>query len=710
MSKEHGRKSSFVLPMTSFSCQYCPFEQRLNTKKKLQRHIENCERNFQLENNLVLRVMDCDIPLYAPPKTPSSEKDAKATPAAVPSNQKNQPSTSLAPGTPTVVKPATKTTFSFEICEICGAFTKDRKSLRTHLIIAHQIEFPLSAMRENGVPPLTCGSCPEKFWTRHGLDSHKLMSHQGHGEAATVSVTVCPLCKRTRLTDVLAHLAQQHRITLTDMFYQRYCALCLLELHTEKAFEDHMVTSHSTLFPRRGVLFDGILSGDHFKPNSSNQSRQHSATLSAVIHRNKLNAKFGVATMGRNFARTFTCPVCMSQFTSIEDLSLHFEQVHAFKCSRCHQRCSSLEFLQRHFRSWHSNIFEKCQICGESVRIGLDMVDHFHENHEMLCSILVERVNEMRDTSASSTGDASRLADAAVVLDRNTESDGDEPIKTELRLKTNIPSNLDSEGDTASVTSESDAASVTSESDFGENNKMHVEARDESPVEMQIEGRDESPDKMQIEGRNESPVKIQVEERDESPAKIKVEARDGSPVKMQIEGRDELPVKIQVEGRDESPVKIQVEGRDESPVNIQVEGRDESPVKMRIEGRDESPVKIQVEGRDESPVKIQVEARDESPVKMQVEGRDELPIEIHVEGRDELPTKIKVEERGDLPTEIQVEGSDELPVMIHVEGRDESPANIDMEEISDEPPTKKRKISSVEDGKLFECTVELAGD
>lgn len=402
MAREHRRKARFHLPMAPFVCPYCQFEHRHNTKKKLLRHVANCERNFQLDCNLAVRAIDADIPLLAPPKSAVADTDAsaaapgsKAQNVANPSALRNQRSAKAGPdpacgGQPGSVggphsKMLHQPAHRYEVCEICGGFVRDRGSLIVHMKVAHKVDIHL-ACGNNSTAPVECGRCPERFWTLQSLNAHASASHDDAKETQNATISVCPLCKRTRLTDVMSHLAQQHRVTLLDMFLVRYCALCLLELHSEKSFEDHMTTYHSSLYPSRGALFESI--GSLERQRMSNSSRP-SALLLALVNRNKNTWKFGPSS-SRNPLQMFSCPVCQCQFGGIDDLTGHFEQAHSHRCRRCEYRCGSAELLRRHFRKEHDGM-ERCPICQAEVAAGVATVAHFEQHHLVSCSVSLDR-------------------------------------------------------------------------------------------------------------------------------------------------------------------------------------------------------------------------------------------------------------------------------------------------------------------------------
>lgn len=411
MVREHGRKARCQQPLAAFVCPFCPFEHRHNTKKKLLRHIANCESNFQLDCNLAVRAIDSDIPILAPPKpvvSTTPAESASTTPQTTKSQaSKNQRSLlktpSAAEGNVPAVsansvgnlplkvqqQPTQTKAVAYEICEVCGGFTKDRTSLISHLRTAHNVDiYPVCAK----IPdlPIACKFCPERFWTPIGLERHISLQHSlaSFDLTANAVISVCPLCKRTRLTDVMLHLAQQHRVTLLDMFSVRYCALCLTELHSEKAFEDHMTTRHPVLYPRRSVLLESIRALEQARPFTS---RPTSAILLALVSRNKY--KYGAS---RAPLQMYSCPICRCHYGSLDDLTNHFERIHPLKCCRCEYRCKSAEMLWRHFRAEHE-VTDLCPICQQEMPAGQGTIEHFEKYHLKSCTVTLSPFSEIEE-------------------------------------------------------------------------------------------------------------------------------------------------------------------------------------------------------------------------------------------------------------------------------------------------------------------------
>ena len=272
----------------------------------------------------------------------------------------------------------------FEVCELCGAFVSGRESLMLHMERAHQLVLPALCLHAEK-PIVSCEKCSERFWTPLGLDVHVDRMHGERTEPASPPTTVCPLCKRTRLTDVLEHLARQHRITLVDMFAQRYCSVCQLTLHAARPFEDHMLTRHSDLFQDRSSLYAAIVMVDR-------------ATRGRVgmVARGRQPAVLSGATgkpVSDPFLLVSVCPICACEFPDDEQVRDHVQQVHAYVCTHCGRRCTSVKFLGHHVMTAHSADTMSCELCAAEVTVS-EMAEHLAACHVRPCAVRLIRLGE----------------------------------------------------------------------------------------------------------------------------------------------------------------------------------------------------------------------------------------------------------------------------------------------------------------------------
>ena len=420
IERTHGRQARMhALPPIGF-CPFCPYEQRTVTKLKLSRHVVNCLLTFRIDRNLAPTASDADIPMFeiAQPPASSVQTTTAASDAALPKSSTSAPSalaaktsaavpaldggctTVSAAGpvmTPSESQPVQVTTsaaktaltklarlaplpegLGFEICELCGAFVATRQSLIVHVARAHKLVLPAQALRAEK-PLVSCDRCSERFWTALGLENHAAQMHGG-GNSGPVGppVTVCPLCKRTRLTDVVEHLARQHRITLVDMFAQRYCSVCQLTLHSARSFELHMLTRHADLFPDRAGLYAAIVLVDR-------------ATRGRVgmVARGRQPAVLSGATCKPSsdpISAGSQCPVCKLEFADAEKVEEHVQRAHPFVCTHCGRRCTSSAFLRQHVETVHSADLVSCQLCDAEVTVAA-MAEHLTKNHMRSCSV-----------------------------------------------------------------------------------------------------------------------------------------------------------------------------------------------------------------------------------------------------------------------------------------------------------------------------------
>ena len=415
----HQRQSRVhAIPAIGF-CPYCPFEQRTVAKCKLSRHVINCAVTFRIDRNLAPTAADADIPLFEAMNPPASSVQTTTAAAALSnagsktSIAEKAPSSSAAPvlnsGCTTVsaagpvmtpvespVVPSTAKIplarlarmaplpegLGFEVCELCGAFVASRESLVAHLSRAHSLVLPAICLRADK-PAVSCDKCTERFWTMRGLDVHIAQMHGANTEPASPPTTVCPLCKRTRLTDVLEHLARQHRITLVDMFAQRYCSVCQLTLRAARPFEHHMLTRHSDLFPDRASLYAAIVLVDRAtrgRVGMVGRGRQLAVLSGATA---KPSSESGQPRS--------QCALCLCEFANDDQLQEHVHRAHSYSCSHCGLKCSSSGYLAHHVITIHSTDTVACQFCELEVSVS-EMADHLQQNHTQSCAVRLSRV------------------------------------------------------------------------------------------------------------------------------------------------------------------------------------------------------------------------------------------------------------------------------------------------------------------------------
>jgi len=467
IERSHGRRAGIhTIPATGF-CPYCPYEQRTVTKVKLSRHVINCSVTFRIDRNLAPTAADADIPLYEI-LNPLASSVPTATTAASVAGIKSSSSvlidkTSVSATSPAlssacttvsaagpVMTPAESQSVTttlkiplaklarlvslpeglgFEICELCGAFLASRDSVMLHMIRAHKMVLPVQCLRTEK-PVVSCDKCTERFWTTVGLTVHMTEMHEGQTEPASPPTTVCPLCKRTRLTDVLEHLARQHRITLVDMFAQRYCSVCQLTLHSARSFEHHMLTRHSDLFPDRAGLYAAVVMVDRAtrgRVGMVGRGRQP-AILSGAASKPS-------STLGQVGS---SCPVCLCEFSSDDEVEAHVRRVHGFVCPHCGRKCTSNEFLSHHIVTAHPTASTPCQLCGSEVTVSA-MTEHLQSCHTQSCAVSLQRVKdyvvshverlERKRRRGSESSDS--VADS---IDESSELD-DEPQSAAKKLK-----------------------------------------------------------------------------------------------------------------------------------------------------------------------------------------------------------------------------------------------------------------------------------
>ena len=426
IERSHGRSARMhTVPLTGF-CPYCPYEQRTVTKVKLSRHVINCAITFRIDCNLAPIATDANIPLFEVVQPPTTSVQATTAAASVAGSiassslaaavkasststaqaQSNVCTTVSAAGpvmTPAESPVITTTTttgktalaklarlaplpegLGFEVCEVCGAFLASRESLMLHMTHAHKLVLP-DVCRTAEKPIISCDKCMERFWTGLGLSVHQREMHGGKLEPASPPTTVCPLCHRTRLSDVVEHLARQHRITLVDMFAQRYCSVCQLSLHSARSFELHMLTRHADLFPDRAALYAAIVLVDRAtrgRVGMVGRGRQLSVLSGASL---RPGSEPGKEPGPR-------CPVCGCELADDDQVAEHVRRSHRFICSHCDRKCGSTAFLSHHVQTCHSTDSVACELCGLQVAV-LSMPEHLRTSHVQSCAISLTRLS-----------------------------------------------------------------------------------------------------------------------------------------------------------------------------------------------------------------------------------------------------------------------------------------------------------------------------
>lgn len=465
IERTHGRQSRIhTIPPTGF-CPYCPFEQRTYTKCKLSRHVINCALTFRIDRNLAPTAADADIPLFEILHPPASSVQASpaASAAGLISSSSvftdKTPVSSAVPGLSSgcttvtaagpVMTPAESQAVTssgkiplaklarlmplpeglgFEVCELCGAFLASRESLVVHMSRAHKMVLPAMCLRAEK-PAVSCEKCSERFWTAVGLDVHVSQMHGGQTEPASPPTTVCPLCKRTRLTDVLEHLARQHRITLVDMFAQRYCSICQLTLHAAHPFEYHMLSRHSDIFPDRASLYAAIVMVD----------RATRGRAGMVGHGRQPAVLSGAASRpcSKSSQPGSHCTICRCKFADEEKVEEHVRQAHGFMCTHCGRKCTSREFLNHHVQTVHSTDTVSCRLCSKEVGV-LAMAEHLENRHVQPCAV---NLSPLRDSLTGQDGGLERKRrrgsqSSDSIVSSNDDEITDEPEPAAKKLKT----------------------------------------------------------------------------------------------------------------------------------------------------------------------------------------------------------------------------------------------------------------------------------
>ena len=250
----------------------------------------------------------------------------------------------------------------FEICEICGGFVKDRDSLRIHFYYAHKVEVHRDVfVRTKG--QLKCDLCSKRFWTYQGLVKHRQVEHNFKNE----DNSRCFLCVRSNITEMLAHLKNNHGITRETLFRRTVCPCCGQHFGSPKLLEKHMLWVHAEIFKQA----DNPEGQSTPQPGHLNENRPYSGKSNTVP----------------------TCLKCNMLFETTAAFLKHCDRLHTFKCSRCLQKWSSLDFLKKHFSTVHGGEREQCPLCIESVVIGRPFIQHMKLNHLKRAAVNISRLS-----------------------------------------------------------------------------------------------------------------------------------------------------------------------------------------------------------------------------------------------------------------------------------------------------------------------------
>ncbi|XP_069112586.1 MOG interacting and ectopic P-granules protein 1-like [Argopecten irradians] len=304
-------------------------------------------------------------------------------------NQKQQPVKKAQPQPVKPVKPAGGPTF--EVCEICGGYVKDRMSLRIHFFYAHKIDIPQHVFNRD-MAPLLCEVCKARFWTTQGLSKHRLATQHGAGTPKQSSVTttgdnVCWICHQ-RQGNLYTHLLQFHRLSTGECMMLKRCMFCGSQSNNRKDLEIHMAAAH-------GVLIKGANNAPSTAARPA-PAKQPAAPKTVVV-----GPKTSVTTTsgkGSGLVRNNFCVFCCKQFPDNTQLTLHCLGTHA-TCSSCGMVVAKNSDLKTHV--CRSGSVRNCPLCGVKNLKPNAYTRHISTFHLKKCFVRVKRLSQRQIREAT---------------------------------------------------------------------------------------------------------------------------------------------------------------------------------------------------------------------------------------------------------------------------------------------------------------------
>ena len=324
---------------------------------------------------------------------PATAQPIPPKPAA-PASQKTSP----------LVREPTPPPSSFEVCEICGGFVKDRESLRVHFFWAHKVDIR-SDLFHSRKAHLFCDQCGERFWTYQGLSRHQRQKHTAPPQPAAAPLKpvthTCIVCNQKALTNVLHHLKSVHGISVEMQISMRTCMVCGKALSTEKETDNHLHKSHPAIFTTNTAAITAktaALATRQPGPNANRVTKRHT-TVASMLETERNAKKNPVPTAlysncsATKIGRMPYCSTCNIQFQSVEQYSAHCRQEHIIACPRCSSHYSSAQHMQKHYYEHHGSEKDICSVCETRVPMGKKFINHMVDQHLKKCSVNLERLS-----------------------------------------------------------------------------------------------------------------------------------------------------------------------------------------------------------------------------------------------------------------------------------------------------------------------------
>ncbi|OWF55230.1 MOG interacting and ectopic P-granules protein 1-like [Mizuhopecten yessoensis] len=474
----------------------------------------------------------------------------------------------------TVSQPAKQTAGpTFEVCEICGGYVKDRMSLRIHFFYAHKIDIPQHVFNRD-VAPLLCEVCKSRFWTTQGLSKHRLATQHSAAAPKQPSVTItgdntCWICHQ-RQANLYTHLLQFHRLSTGECMMLKRCMFCGSLSTNRKDLEIHMAAAH-------GVLIKGA-NNPPSTPARPPPVKQPAPKTVVVGPKTSVTTTGG---KGSGLVRNNFCVFCCKQFADNTQLTLHCLGTHA-TCSSCGMVVAQNSDLKTHV--CRSGSVRNCPMCGVKNLKPNAYTRHISLFHLKKCVVRLKRMSQKQIKEATRKKEPLLPVAGTVVIDlrppedrkrsASEDDDGDIYVPGIKRMKP------DEETEELSRDKMTDDAKVQVEKKY--NDQADEEMKDEAGEQVKVQK--ESTEQAAKETTDEASeqVKVLKESNDETPEEMKDEA--GEQVKVQKESNEQAAEKTTNEASEQ--VKVQKESNDETTEEMKDEAAEQ--VKVQKESTEQA--------------------------------------------------------------------------------------------------------------------------
>lgn len=283
---------------------------------------------------------------------------------------------------------------SFEVCEICGGYVKDRKALRIHFFYAHRIDMPFGVF-ERTQPPLYCATCFARFWTAQGLQKHIEVHKADLASASAVGNGVAGKCISCghRVPNILMHMRMVHNRELRHYLAALMCIFCGNRFSSKPEVENHMGQQHGVVVKNSAAQASSASSGHTQMPALAARTvSQHTAPSKPAVKPPAQAAPAPPKAGGSKLNRGSQCVLCNLTFTRNVDLTRHCMRVH-HTCMKCGLVVVDKESLNRHTCLHSAAGMRTCQICGEQGFHPAYYIKHMRDHHLKRCSVQLRRVD-----------------------------------------------------------------------------------------------------------------------------------------------------------------------------------------------------------------------------------------------------------------------------------------------------------------------------